>query len=160
MPSLYETLFAYHWHITGRLLAGAEQLTEAEYHDHPGYGHGSVHDLFVHVLRALQGWRVALETGQQTVTSTPEDFPTLAAVREAFVKEQAAWDELLASYDETTVAGNVTLTNLRGNTYAMPLWRVLQHLILHGMQHHTELAQLLTAKGQSPGDIDFIFFRG
>ena len=41
----------------------------------------------------------------------------------------------------------------------MPLWRVLQHLILHGMQHHAELAQLLTAKGQSPGNLDFIFFQ-
>jgi len=36
----------------------------------------------------------------------------------------------------------------------------LQHLILHGMQHHTEIAQLLTLKGQSPGDIDFIFYEG
>ena len=26
------------------------------------------------------------------------------------------------------------------------------------MQHHTEIAQLLTSYGQSPGDIDLVFF--
>ncbi|MCA9871854.1 MAG: hypothetical protein KC487_15925 [Anaerolineae bacterium] len=54
----------------------------------------------------------------------------------------------------------MTLINWRGDPWTMPLWRVLQHLILHGMQHHTELAQLLTAEGQSPGDIDLLFYRG
>jgi uncharacterized damage-inducible protein DinB len=43
--------------------------------------------------------------------------------------------------------------------WTFPRWRVLQHLALHGMQHATEIAQLLTVKGQSPGDIDFIFYR-
>jgi uncharacterized damage-inducible protein DinB len=40
----------------------------------------------------------------------------------------------------------------------MERWRILQHLVLHGMQHHTEIAHGLTVKGHSPGDIDFIFF--
>jgi uncharacterized damage-inducible protein DinB len=50
------------------------------------------------------------------------------------------------------------LINRRGDIFPTPRWRVLQHLVLHGMQHHSELAQLLTAKGQSPGNIDFIFY--
>ncbi|HXF60224.1 MAG TPA: hypothetical protein VNK95_01325 [Caldilineaceae bacterium] len=50
------------------------------------------------------------------------------------------------------------MTSARGQTATLPLWRVLQHLVLHGMQHHTEIAQLLTTKGESPGDIGFIFF--
>jgi uncharacterized damage-inducible protein DinB len=45
-----------------------------------------------------------------------------------------------------------------GESAILPRWRIFQHLVLHGMQHHTELAQLLTAKGQSPGDIDFVFY--
>jgi uncharacterized damage-inducible protein DinB len=45
-----------------------------------------------------------------------------------------------------------------GRTMRVAHWRVLQHLVLHGMQHHAELAQLLTAVDRSPGDLDFIFF--
>ncbi len=32
-------------------------------------------------------------------------------------------------------------------------------LVLHGMQHHAELALMLTQKGKPPGDIDFIFYK-
>jgi hypothetical protein len=39
----------------------------------------------------------------------------------------------------------------------IPRWLVLHHLLLHGMQHHAELAQLPTLQARSPGDMDFIF---
>jgi uncharacterized damage-inducible protein DinB len=32
------------------------------------------------------------------------------------------------------------------------------HVVLHGMQHRSEAAAILTDYGQSPGDIDLIVF--
>jgi uncharacterized damage-inducible protein DinB len=154
----FQTLFAYHWQTTQRLLAQAAKLSEAEYTAHPGYGHGSIHDLFFHLLRTDQGWRVALETGQQAAPLQAEGFPTLAALQAGFANEQAAWQVLLDQLRAEEIEGTIKLVTRRGDLFAPARWRVLQHLILHGMQHQTELAQLLTAKGQSPGDIDFIFF--
>lgn len=154
----FQTLFAYHWHVTWELLEIASKLSEADYLDNPGYGHGSIHALFLHILRTNRGWRVALETGHQ-VPILPEEEPTdLSTLQSAFADEQAAWQALLQRWSAAEIEGNVKLTNARGQTATIPLWRVLQHLVLHGMQHHTEIAQLLTAKGESPGDIDFIFF--
>lgn len=157
--SQFQTLFAYHWHTTTRLLECAARLDETTYRDKPGYGHGSIHDVLFHLLRTDQSWRLALETGKQLSGAQPEDYPTLESLRAGFEQEQAAWRALLEKYSAAEIEGEISLTNWRGEILAMPLWRVLQHLILHGMQHHAELAQLLTAKGQSPSNLDFIFFQ-
>jgi uncharacterized damage-inducible protein DinB len=34
----------------------------------------------------------------------------------------------------------------------------LTHLVIHGQQHRTECAAMLTNFEQSPGDIDFIYY--
>jgi uncharacterized damage-inducible protein DinB len=155
----FQMLFAYHWHINSRLMEHATHLSNADYRYHPGYGHGSIHDLLFHLLRTDQGWRLALETGRQLPAMRAEDYPTLKSLEAGFAQEQAAWQSLLDTLNAEGIEGDFSLTNWRGEVFAMPRWRILQHLMLHGMQHQTEIAQLLTAKGQSPGDIDFIFFR-
>jgi uncharacterized damage-inducible protein DinB len=156
--SQFQTLFAYHWHTNRRLMECAARLGEADYHANPGYGRGSIHTLLFHVLRTDQGWRLGLETGRQASPALPEDFPTLRSLQAGFEAEQSAWLALLDRLSAEEIEGNITLTNWRGDSMTLPRWRVMQHVVLHGMQHHAEVAQLLTARGQSPGDLDFIFF--
>ncbi len=154
----FQTLFAYHWHTNLRLMECAARLSEADYKDNPGYGHGSIHDLLFHVLRTDQGWRLGLETGRQLSSLRQEDFPDLTSLQIGFEREHLAWHALLDSLGAEEIEGNIDLTTWRGDMMTFPRWRILQHVILHGMQHHSELAQMLTAKGQSPGNIDFFFF--
>jgi uncharacterized damage-inducible protein DinB len=157
-PIEIRTLFAHRAHTTWRLLEKAAELPPGAYASHPGFGHGSIHALFVHLLLTDEGWRVALETGRQPARRPPETYPDLPAVRAGFEREQASWQTLLAGYDAAAIAGEVHLITRAGDHADLPLWRLLHHLILHGMQHHTELAHLLTTLGHSPGDLDFIFF--
>lgn len=156
----FRTLFAYHWHTTQRLIDCAGKLSEEAYRANPGYGHGSIHDLLFHLLRTDRAWRVALESGQQQVGIQPADVTTLEAIQFGFASEQASWQTLLEGLSDEQLAADRTLTNWRGEPWTFSLWRVLQHVVMHGMQHHTELAQLLTTQNQSPGDIDFLFYRG
>ncbi len=156
--TLYQTLFAYHWQTTFHLFTCASRLSQADYHVHPGYGHGSIHDLFFHLLRSDHAWRIALLTGERPARLTPENYPSLEILRTGFLSEQVAWSSYLEALSDEQIAGALLLRNPRGEKEALSLWRILQHVILHGMQHHAELAQLLTAKGQSPGNIDFIYF--
>ena len=156
--SQFQTLFAYHWHITRQLMECAARLSETEYMDNPGYGHGSIHGLLFHLLRSARNWRLALESGQRPVPLVVEDFPTLESLQTGFASEQRAWEGYLEGLSEEDIDKAMEMTNRRGEILLTPRWRALEHVVLHGMQHHSELAHMLTAKGRSPGNIDFIFY--
>jgi uncharacterized damage-inducible protein DinB len=157
--SQFQTLFAYHWHTNTHLMTSAARLDQSDYHENPGYGHGSIHDLLFHILRTDQNWRRGLETGQQLPSLVqPEQYTSLESLQEVFAQEQSDWQALLDRLSAEEIEGDLALIDRQGEVFDIPRWRILQHIVFHGMQHHTELAQLLTAKGQSPGDIDFIFF--
>jgi len=153
-----QTLFDYHWYTTRRLMDCAAQLEISAYLDNPGYGHGSIHDLLFHLLRTNSSWRLGLETGRQLPPLQGEDYPDLQSLRDGFQQEQDEWHALLDRLEEEDIESDMNLTNWRGDTVSMRRWEILHHLVLHGVQHHAELAQLLTLKGQSPGNLDFIFF--
>jgi uncharacterized damage-inducible protein DinB len=157
--SHFQTLFDYSFDTAQRLLAGARELNKAELYENPGYGRGSIHDLFIHLLSAMRGWRMGLQGGQQPDGIEAGQFPDLDALQHAFEEERSAWRGYLDAIDEESAGSNVELTTRHGMKRTFPRWRILQHLLLHGMQHHAELAQLLTERGRSPGDIDFIFYQ-
>ena len=159
LQAQFQTLFAYHWHTTLNLLELASILDDAEYHANPGYGHGALHDLFFHLLRTDMSWRKALQTGRQTAGIEPAQFPDYESLRAGFAQEQAEWQMYLQGLSEEQIQNNIELVNWRGDAVTFARWRILQHLVLHGMQHDAEIAQLLTAKGQAPGNLDFIFFQ-
>ena len=154
----FEILFAYHFKTTLHLLSTAHEVGEPALHEDPQYGRGSIYAIMLHLLTADRGWRIGLETGQQTRLLDPEQSFDLDQLQNEFEAEAGAWAKFLAGLDDETIAVDIELTTLRGNVRTFARWQILQHLLLHGMQHHAELAQLLTERGHSPGDLDFIFF--
>ena len=156
----YQTLFAYSGFTAEKLLDKAALLEEADLYAHPGYGHGSIYDIFFHVLSVSRGWRVAFETGTEPPRLQPAGFEHLPAVRNALAAEYTGWHAVLAQLSDPQIDGPVTLTRVNGEKAELVYWRVFEHLTLHAMQHHTEIAQLLSLKGQSPGNIDFLFYPG
>ena len=155
-----KTLFDYHWLTTEQLLDKAGELPDEVYHASVDYGRGSIHELLFHLIAADQHWRIGLETGKQQRGAGIKDHPDREAIKSFLLQEKAAWQAYISGLRDADLSGEVTLITLRGREHSFPLWHVLVHLVLHGMQHHSELAQALSVHDQSPGDIDFIFYRG
>ncbi len=155
----FSTLFEYHWHTNQQLIACAEALKEADYYRKPENSPGSIHELLFHILRADHGWLKAFETGQQQSPIDEKDYPNLVTLKAGFESKQKSWQALLDSLTEDQIKAKITLTRINGDEMAFLRWQLLQHVVIHGMQHQSEIAQLLTSFDQSPGNIDFLFFK-
>jgi len=138
------TLFDYHWHTNRHLMNCAAKLSEADYFDKPGEDHGSIHDLLFHILQADSGWRKGLETGLQQFPLSQSDHPDLDSLKSGFEREQLSWQALLDSFTEQRIKSSITLKRRNGKEGEFFGWCILQHIVLHGMQYQSEIAQLLT----------------
>ncbi len=64
----------------------------------------------------------------------------------------------MASLSDDTLERTVDTVSPAGDPYSFVRWEMVQHMLLHSMQHRTETAAVLTEHGKSPGDIDYLFF--
>jgi uncharacterized damage-inducible protein DinB len=159
MQSRFQELFSYHWDVNRRLIELSEKLSNGDYRQNPGYGNGSIHELLFHILRADQAWRFGIETGKINLSLAINNFPDLKSIKNGFDVEQKEWDRLLCKLTDDFIGASIDMTRMQGDKHSFVCWKILEHVVLHGMQHHAEISQLLTTKGYSPGNIDFIFYR-
>ena len=137
----------------------AEELSDEEYRDDLGIKWGSVHELLLHILATDHAYRVALETGERPPPLKAEDHPDLTSLRKLLMQEHSALNTHLQKLTEADIENIVHLSAGPDRTLSLPRWRFFNHLLFHGMQHQADIASRLTHFGQSPGDLDFIFYR-
>ncbi len=155
IPQTYQIQFDFHFALTQRLLTLARALPAELYHAPSSYSHGSIHNTFVHLLGADQLWRKVIAN-----LPDPERLPGSAdieAVDAWLAVERQGWHELLAAFDTPTLFETFARETPWGS-HTFTMWTTLQHVILHGMQHHSELARMLTDVGYPPGDTDFLTY--
>lgn len=152
------TLYDYNYWANGRILDAAEQLT-AEQYTTPvaGVSHGSARATLVHTLAGEQIWRLrCLEEVSPKRLLSEDDLPTSAALRRLWAEEESAMRAGLARLTDESLAEAVAFTTTSGRPFSQTLGSLLVHVVNHGTQHRAEAAVILTAFGQSPGDVDLV----
>jgi uncharacterized damage-inducible protein DinB len=152
------TQFDYNSARNARMLACAAQCTDEQLDLPSGYGIGSLRATLVHLLLVEMGWR-----SRAAGTPVSRENPPLAATASvaemrAFQRDEAERARAyIAGMSDDALAGTFTASR-PGGTRTFVRWHVLQHILYHGAQHRSEVAELLTQFGQSPGDTDFIYY--
>ena len=153
------SVFGYHFWANGQLLKKAENLSETDYFEDLGVGHGSLHSTFFHMLRTEKTW---LELAQKGELVEPpfeiESFTTLESIQIGWESIEKGYLQYLDRTAEEAYAEVVQVTDQNGIVTPIQRWRMLQQVLFHGAQHRAEAALILTHLGQSPGDLDFIFY--
>ena len=120
---------------------------------------GPLRDALAHIIIAERFWlaRWREETRPNWLNLLDEPVAASAA---RWPLLQASTRAFLAGLDEAATERLYRLQSPMGGHEALPLWKMVTHVILHAAQHRAEAAVLLTAAGHSPGELDYIDFLG
>jgi uncharacterized damage-inducible protein DinB len=142
--------------VSDKVLAAAERLPTSRYATDEGPTVRGLRATLVHELDVAVSWRLRLQ-GEPEATWTaaldPTDFPTVAVLRERWREDEAATRAWLGAMSDADLLAPISIGD--GPT---PLWMYLEHRFGHTLQQLADAATILTAEGQSPGDLDFLDF--
>ena len=150
------------WWTNRRLLDAAQTLSGGAW---TAEEHVTVRDLratLVHELDVEWSWRLALEGRPESEWADaeelkPQDFPTVALLRERWTVEAEALRAWVASLSDDAL---LEPTRPGLSSRPLPRWMFVQHLVSHGAQQAADAATILSAAGASPGDIGFLEYIG
>jgi uncharacterized damage-inducible protein DinB len=149
-------LVQYNFWANGRILATCEHISPDEFTRElaPDPGWGSLRAMLVHTLDAEYGWRAILQSQNADEILKAADFPDVAALKARWGIERTAW----LAYMDGLRAESLDQGYGTDPHQGPKVWQTILHVVIHGVQHRSEAAAVLTGYGHSPGELDFDVF--
>jgi uncharacterized damage-inducible protein DinB len=151
-------LYQYNQWSTRKILDAASKVTPEQFLAPADFPHGGLRGTLVHALFAEWIWRSRWQGTSPTHRLRPEDFPTFDSLRARWSYEENLLMAFVQDLTDEHLSKVISYRTTDGTPKERILWQMMAHLVNHGTQHKTEAAAILTGFGQSPGDIDMIYF--
>jgi len=151
-------LYEYNRWANARILGAAAKIGETQFLAPTTFPHGDLRGTLVHTLFAEWIWRMRWQGAATIVRLKPQDFPTIAHLTTRWLEEEMKLMEFVDGLTEKRLKAEFDYISTEGEAHRRVVWEAMAHLVNHGTQHRSEAAAMLTAMGQSPGDIDLIVF--
>ena len=160
MKDYLRLLYDYNAWANHRVLDTCAALTAAQFTAGEGSSTAqpSIRDTLVHTMGAQAVWLARWQGISGVTLPSPRDFPALADIRRHWDDVEARARAYVAAADETALRETLHYLNRRGEPFQYPRWQTMVHQVNHGTQHRAEIAALLTALRQSPGDLDLLVY--
>lgn len=157
--TMLATMFDYNAAMNVRMLDLAAKLSDEQLDAPSGYSQGSLRHTLWHTLIVAYGWRSQCQGIDARTQPFPVEVTAAVPAFQAFQQEEAVRARtLLDGMSDDDLAAGVTLKMWDGKATMLARWQILAHILYHSAQHRSEVAELLTRHGQSPGDTDFLFY--
>jgi uncharacterized damage-inducible protein DinB len=153
-----QLLFAYNRWANARILRAAAKISPAQFLAPGEFGHGGLRGTLTHTLFAEWVWRLRWQGVPPPAPWKPDDFPSFPHLEARWLAEEVVLTEFVDGLTEERLTAEFDYISTEGRAHRRVVWETMLHLINHGTQHRSEAAAILTAMGQSPGDIDLVVF--
>jgi uncharacterized damage-inducible protein DinB len=151
-------LFAYNQWANQRTIAAASFLKNDDFTRNLGSSFSSVRDTVVHIMAAEGLWLERWNQRSPKAMLPAADFQTPGAIEQRWKEIQQVQNTFLTCITSERLRASVSYTNLRGQTYAYPLWRQMAHVVNHSSYHRGQVITLLRQLGAAPVPTDLLIF--
>ena len=155
-----EDVYSYSDWANQKLMKIIEGLGPEEFTGPVGGSSESIRSKLVHMLSAEWGWLARCGGPERGPKLEPGDFPTLAAIEEAWGKVQRGRREFLSGLKDDDVARTITYYNDHGEPRSLTLGEIMQHAANHDAHHRGQVTMMLRILGHAPGNVDQLFYHG
>ncbi len=160
MKAYVEQLIDYNYWANGLIMKFVEKLSAAEFIQDISYSQNSVRDILAHIMLSERLWLDRMNGKSRVLDeykkfSNPSRFGTLKTLYNEWFDLELRMREFLANMSAEKLTEGFSYQRSDGSEYENSYLDVFTQLVLHGMQHRSELAVILTNLGHSPGNIDY-----
>jgi len=153
------SLYEYNEWANGHVLEAAGRLGEEEFARGQGASFDSVEGNLAHIVGAqvvwLARWTKAVNRSALLEVQAIRGYQP---IRDAFEKSHAELRLFAESLTEERLNAPLAYKDSQGNPYERVLWQLMLHVANHGTHHRAETAMALTAMGQPPHQLDYVYF--
>src|SRR6516225_1639241 len=147
-------LFVYNYWARDRQLEACAALSSEQFLEPLGNSFPSLRDTLAHLLAAEWIWLERWRGRSPNALPAATDYPSLPALREAWVPTEQGIRDYLGSLSEDKFAGRFSFTNAKGEIWTYPVWRSLLHVSNHQTYHRGQVTMFLRQLGVSPPALD------
>ena len=155
----FERLYDYNYWANKKVFAVGALLTPAQFTQEVAGSYGSVRNTLVHILSAEWGWLDRCGGPQRGPALKAPDFPTLESIVTTWTTVEQHMRRFLGSLTDADLRRDVEFKLPQAERASvMRLGDLLQHAANHGVHHRGQVALLLRALGQVPGNFDLLIY--
>lgn len=118
----------------------------------------SVRDTLVHILWAEWIWLRRWKGVSPKSVFDPTEFATVDLLRTKWLEVEHEQASFVTGLNEESLKTVIEYVNTRGESYAYPLWQMLQHVVNHSTYHRGQITMMLRQLGGTPVATDFLVF--
>ncbi len=153
------TLVDFHYWARDRMLDAVDGLTSDQYARDLGSSFRSVRDTVVHIYAAEWIWYMRWLGTSPSALVTVDQFPDIAAIRNAWTELEGKVRAFVSALDEDGVTRVIPYTLLSGVSSTSPFWQMIQHVVNHASYHRGQVTTMLRQLGAAPAkSCDMITF--
>jgi len=153
-----EYLYEYNRWANARLLDAASKLTPEQYSRDLQSSHRSVRDTLAHILAAEWIWLERWKGVSPNALLIPSEFPTVESLETRWAVVEGDYTAFLSGVTDGSLATVIAYTNTRGEEWAYPLGRMLQHVMNHSSYHRGQVTTMLRQLGAQVNPVDLLVF--